>query len=42
MENQLGHVNQYLHNRPDELQAEFDEVAERVLERSRDDAHAGF
>jgi alkylation response protein AidB-like acyl-CoA dehydrogenase len=30
VENQLGHVNQYLHNRPDELQAEFDEVAERA------------
>ncbi|SES78045.1 hypothetical protein SAMN04487962_101524 [Marinobacter segnicrescens] len=30
VENQLGHVNQYLHNRPDELQAEFDEVAKRA------------
>ncbi|GAB0152610.1 MULTISPECIES: acyl-CoA dehydrogenase family protein [Marinobacterium] len=30
VENQLGHVNQYLHNRPDELQAEFDEVAARA------------
>jgi len=30
VENQLGHVNQYLHNRPDELQAEFDEVVERA------------
>lgn len=26
----LGHVNQYLHNRPDELQAEFDELATRA------------
>jgi len=27
----LGHVNQYLHNRPDELQAEFDELAARAM-----------
>jgi hypothetical protein len=27
----LGHVNQYLHDRPDELQAEFDDLASRVM-----------
>lgn len=26
----LGHVNQYLHDRPDELQAEFDDIAARA------------
>jgi len=30
VETSLGHVNQYLHHRPDELQAEFDELSERV------------
>ena len=30
VETSLGHVNQFLHNRPDELQAEFDDLAERV------------
>ena len=35
VEASLGHVNQYLHNRPDELQAEFEDVkaqADRLLE----------
>ncbi|MDO6513633.1 acyl-CoA dehydrogenase family protein [Neptuniibacter sp. 2_MG-2023] len=27
----LGHVNQYLHNRPDELQAEFDDLVARTM-----------
>ncbi|MBR9884195.1 MAG: acyl-CoA/acyl-ACP dehydrogenase [Oceanospirillales bacterium] len=27
----LGHVNQYLHNRPDELQAEFDDILARAM-----------
>ena len=35
VETSLGHVNQYLHNRPDELQAELDELSERVLQLSR-------
>ncbi|MBR9830098.1 MAG: acyl-CoA dehydrogenase, partial [Oceanospirillales bacterium] len=30
VEGQLGHVNQFLHNRPDALQAEFDEIAARA------------
>jgi len=30
----LGHVNQYLHNRPDELQAEFDDLRERIMQMS--------
>jgi alkylation response protein AidB-like acyl-CoA dehydrogenase len=30
VETSLGHVNQYLHDRPDELQAEFDELTQRV------------
>lgn len=30
VETSLGHVNQYLHNRPDALQAEFDELSQRV------------
>ncbi len=30
VETSLGHVNQYLHHRPDELQAEFDELSGRV------------
>ncbi|MCG8537342.1 MAG: acyl-CoA/acyl-ACP dehydrogenase [Pseudomonadales bacterium] len=30
VETSLGHVNQYLHNRPDELQAETDELMQRV------------
>lgn len=30
VETSLGHVNQYLHNRPDELQAEFDELKQRL------------
>ena len=30
VETSLGHVNQYLHNRPEELQAEFDELTQRV------------
>lgn len=30
VETSLGHVNQYLHNRPDELQAEADELLQRV------------
>lgn len=29
-ESTLGHVNQYLHNRPDELQAEFDDLLSRT------------
>jgi alkylation response protein AidB-like acyl-CoA dehydrogenase len=31
VEPSLGHVNQYLHDRPDALQAEFDELAGRVM-----------
>ncbi|MEQ6917734.1 acyl-CoA dehydrogenase family protein [Halomonas aquatica] len=31
VEPSLGHVNQYLHHRPDELQAELDELQDRVL-----------
>jgi alkylation response protein AidB-like acyl-CoA dehydrogenase len=31
VEPSLGHVNQYLHNRPDELQVEFDELRSRIL-----------
>jgi alkylation response protein AidB-like acyl-CoA dehydrogenase len=31
VEPSLGHVNQYLHDRPDELQAEFDDLAGRVM-----------
>lgn len=30
-ESTLGHVNQYLHNRPDQLQAEFDELLSRAM-----------
>lgn len=30
-ESTLGHVNQYLHHRPDELQAEFDELLGRAM-----------
>jgi alkylation response protein AidB-like acyl-CoA dehydrogenase len=30
VENQLGHVNQFLHDRPDELQCELDELTQRV------------
>jgi alkylation response protein AidB-like acyl-CoA dehydrogenase len=30
VEEQLGHVNEFLHDRPDQLQAELDELAERV------------
>ena len=30
VEEALGHVNQFLHNRPDELQAEFDELKDRI------------
>ena len=30
VEDALGHVNQFLHNRPDELQAEFDELKEKI------------
>jgi alkylation response protein AidB-like acyl-CoA dehydrogenase len=30
VENQLGHVNQFLHDRPDELQFELDELTQRV------------
>lgn len=30
VETSLGHVNQFLHNRPDELQAEFNELNQRV------------
>ena len=32
VESSLGHVNQYLHNRPDELEQEFSELWERVME----------
>lgn len=31
VETALGHVNQYLHDRPDELQAEFDDIATRAM-----------
>ncbi len=34
VETSLGHVNQYLHNRPDELQAEFDELSTRAAQLS--------
>lgn len=30
VEEALGHVNQFLHNRPEELQAEFDELKEKI------------
>lgn len=30
VESSLGHVNQYLHNRPEQLQAEFEELQQRV------------
>ena len=30
VEDALGHVNQFLHNRPDELQAEFEELTEKI------------
>lgn len=30
VETSLGHVNQYLHNRPDELEMEFGELSQRV------------
>lgn len=30
VEDGLGHVNQFLHNRPDELQAELDELTEKI------------
>ncbi len=30
VEDALGHVNQFLHNRPDELQAEFDELKDKI------------
>lgn len=30
-EETLGHVNQFLHNRPDEIEAELDELTQRVL-----------
>jgi alkylation response protein AidB-like acyl-CoA dehydrogenase len=32
VEQQLGHVNQYLEDRPDELQAELDELTARVMQ----------
>ncbi|RPH19882.1 MAG: acyl-CoA dehydrogenase [Alteromonadaceae bacterium TMED7] len=30
VETSLGHVNQFLHNRPDELEAEFEELEKRI------------
>ena len=35
VEPQLGHVNQFLEDRPDELQAELDELTERVMRLAR-------
>lgn len=32
----LGHVNQFLHERPDELQAEFDDLGQRIQKLARD------
>jgi alkylation response protein AidB-like acyl-CoA dehydrogenase len=31
VEASLGHVNQFLHNRPDELEAEFEELEKRIV-----------
>jgi alkylation response protein AidB-like acyl-CoA dehydrogenase len=31
VETSLGHVNQFLHNRPDELEAEFEELEQRIV-----------
>lgn len=36
VESSLGHVNQFLHNRPNQLQAEFEELHERVMALSSD------
>ncbi len=35
VEPQLGHVNQFLEDRPDELQAELDELVERIMRLAR-------
>ncbi len=35
VERQLGHVNQFLEDRPDELQAELDALTERILRLAR-------
>jgi alkylation response protein AidB-like acyl-CoA dehydrogenase len=35
VEPSLGHVNQYLHDRPDEMQAEFDDIAAQAARLSK-------
>jgi alkylation response protein AidB-like acyl-CoA dehydrogenase len=35
VETSLGHVNQFLHNRPDELEAEFEELEQRIVTLSQ-------
>jgi alkylation response protein AidB-like acyl-CoA dehydrogenase len=35
VEKQLGHVNQYLEDRPDELQVELDDLTESIIELSK-------
>ena len=35
VESSLGHVNQYLHDRPDELRAEFDDILARTMKLAK-------
>ena len=35
VEKQLGHVNQYLEDRPDELQQELDDLTDNIMELSK-------